>query len=84
MMVNGKLIDYLKFFDLVLRGEIKLTNDKLANVWASWKVDGQDFYVYGRYSSVGEKTVSVKYVFSGNVTDVCLDEIRKCIRMGNP
>ena len=48
MVVNNKeLIHHYKFFGFVLRKRIELSNDEDADVFASWKVGGQDFYVYG-------------------------------------
>ena len=43
-----KLIDHRKFFAFVVEDAIKLTNDQDADVFASWKVGGQDFYIYGK------------------------------------
>lgn len=40
-------VDHMQFFGDVLSGKIKLSNQDDANVFASWKVGGQDFYVYG-------------------------------------
>lgn len=42
-----KLLTYTEFFNEVISNNIKLTNQEDANVFASWKVGGQDFYVYG-------------------------------------
>ena len=41
------LIHHLVFFRGVLEGTIQLANDQDADCFASWKVGGQDFYVYG-------------------------------------
>ena len=43
-----KLIDHRKFFAFVVEDAIKLTNDRDADIFASWKVGGQDFYIYGK------------------------------------
>lgn len=43
-----KLIDHLEFFKLTLDGSIKLCNDQDGDIFASWKVGGQDFYIYGK------------------------------------
>ena len=43
-----EVINFLAFFSLVLNGGIKLSNTQDATVIASWKVGGQDFYIYGR------------------------------------
>jgi len=42
-----KLMKYVEFFEAVLGGNIKLSNEAEADVFASWKVGGQDFYIYG-------------------------------------
>ena len=42
-----KLVNHLDFFRRVLDGTMKLANDRDADCFASWKVGGQDFYVYG-------------------------------------
>jgi hypothetical protein len=44
---NMELINYKEFFKYVLKGIIKLSDAQRANTFASWKVDGQDFYIYG-------------------------------------
>ena len=43
-----KLIDHMEFFKLTLDGSIKLCNDQGGDIFASWKVGGQDFYIYGK------------------------------------
>ena len=40
-------LDHLEFFKMVLDKTIKLSNDQDATCFTSWKVGGQDFYVYG-------------------------------------
>ena len=42
-----QLVNHLDFFRRVLDGTMKLANDQDADCFASWKVGGQDFYVYG-------------------------------------
>lgn len=43
-----RLIDHMKFFAFVTEGAIKLTNDRDGDIFSSWKVGGQDFYIYGK------------------------------------
>ena len=45
---NRELIDHMEFFKLTLNGSIKLCNDRDGDIFASWKVGGQDFYIYGK------------------------------------
>ncbi len=40
-------ISHKKFFQRVLDTEISLSNDRDATCFCSWKVGGQDFYIYG-------------------------------------
>lgn len=40
---------HLDIFQGVLNGNMKLCNDRDATHLASWKVGGQDFYVYASY-----------------------------------
>lgn len=42
------LINHKEFFRFVLNGIIELSNEAESNVFTSWKVGGQDFYIYGR------------------------------------
>lgn len=42
-----KLVNHFDFFRRVLDGTVKLANDMDADCFASWKVGGQDFYIYG-------------------------------------
>lgn len=42
------LIDHLVLMSRVLSKEAELANDQDANVFASWKVGGQDFYIYAK------------------------------------
>ena len=44
---HRQLVNHLDFFRRVLDGTMKLANDQDADCFASWKVGGQDFYVYG-------------------------------------
>lgn len=44
------LVSYKEFFKLVLNKKIKLTSEENAEIYCSWKVDGQEFYVYGKYN----------------------------------
>ncbi len=48
--MKGKImncINYLDFFQSVINQKIKLSNGRDATIFASWKVGGQDFYIYG-------------------------------------
>ena len=47
MIDEKQLISHTRFFQEFLDGTIKLSNDRNANIFASWKVGGQDFYIYG-------------------------------------
>jgi hypothetical protein len=42
-----KCINHLDFFAKSIGDEIKLSNDIDCNIFASWKVGGQEFYIYG-------------------------------------
>ena len=42
------LNNYKEILKGILDGTLKLTNDRDATIFASWKVSGQDFYVYAR------------------------------------
>lgn len=42
------LINHLDLFRRVLNGSLKLSNDRDAGYFGSWKVGGQDFYVYAQ------------------------------------
>jgi len=46
-MKERKLIHHDEFFKLYLDGKIKLSNDRDGDIFSSWKVGGQDFYIYG-------------------------------------
>ena len=47
MKSEKKLISHADFFELFLVDKIKLTNNRDADIFSSWKVGGQDFYIYG-------------------------------------
>ena len=49
------LMSHLKIFRGVLDGGYKLTNDEDGTVFASWKVGGQDFYIYAKQTSPNNK-----------------------------
>lgn len=51
-----RLIDHMKFFAFVTEGAIKLTNDRDGDVFSSWKVGGQDFYIYGKANAALDLT----------------------------
>jgi len=55
---NGKgLVKYQELFQKVLDGEWVLQSDCQPHThWASWKVDGQEFYVYAKEEEMGEGT----------------------------
>ena len=44
---RAELVGHLEFFQKVVDGSIRLSNDSIGNVFTSWKVGGQDFYAYG-------------------------------------
>lgn len=46
LMARPALVPHRMIFEGVLNGTLKLTNDQEATVFASWKVGGQDFYIY--------------------------------------
>ncbi len=57
--MKANLINHNDFFHEVGTGKIVLSNDRDANVFASWKVGGQDFYVYGIRQELGEESQSL-------------------------
>ena len=44
---RANLINHMEFFQDVVSGNIKLSNDSIGDTFTSWKVGGQDFYAYG-------------------------------------